>query len=78
MLVLEVLLLHVGRHELGDIATALLAAGRAAHEGAESRGDISRHLEDAYAGRLALLTLHRGLAPPALVGHLLNLGGLLL
>jgi len=78
VLVLQVLLLHVARDELGHVATALLAAGRAAHEGAQGRGDVRGNLEDAHAGRLALLTLHRRLAAATLVSQLLDLGGLLL
>ena len=78
MLVLQVLLLHVGRHELGDVGAALLAASGAAQEGAQLGGDVRGDLEDGHAGRLGLLALHGGLALPALVGHLLQLGGLLL
>ena len=78
VLVLEVLLLHVGRDELRDVGAALLGAGRAAHECAESRGDVRRNLEDGDTGRLALLTLNRRLAAAALVGELLDTSGLLL
>jgi len=78
VLVLEVLLLHVGRDELRDVGAALLGADRAAHECAESRGDVRRNLEDGDTGRLALLTLNRRLAAAALVGELLDTSGLLL
>ena len=78
VLVLQVLLLHVGRHELGDVGAALLAASGAAQEGAQLGGDVRGDLEDGHTGRLGLLALHGGLALPALVGHLLQLGGLLL
>ena len=78
VLVLQVLLLHIASDELGHVAAALLAARRAAHEGAQGRGDVSGDLEDAHTGRLALLTLHRGLTTATLVSQLLNLGSLLL
>jgi hypothetical protein len=78
VLVLQVLLLHVASDELGHVAAALLAASGAAHEGAQGRGDVSGNLEDAHAGRLALLTLHRCLTAATLVSQLLDLGGLLL
>jgi len=78
VLVLQVLLLHVGRHELRDVGAALLAASGAAEEGAQLGGDVRGDLEDRHAGRLGLLTLHGGLALAALVGQLLQLGGLLL
>ena len=67
VLVLQVLLLHVGGHKLGDIGAALLASSGAAKEGAQLRGDVSGNLKDRHARRLALLTLHRCLALPALV-----------
>ena len=75
---LQVLLLHVGRHELGDVGAALLATSGAAQEGAQLGGDVRGNLEDRHTGRLGLLALHGGLALPALVGQLLQLGGLLL
>lgn len=78
VLVLQVLLLHVGRHELGDVGAALLAASGAAQEGAQLGGDVRGDLEDGHTGRLGLLALHGGLALPALVGQLLQLGRLLL
>ena len=78
VLVLQVLLLHIGRHELGDVGAALLAASGAAQEGAQLGGDVRGDLEDGHTGRLGLLALHGGLALPALVGQLLQLGGLLL
>jgi len=74
MLVLQVVLLHVVRDELGDIGAALLAARRAAQEGAELRADVGGDLEDAHTNRLALLALNRGLATATLVSHLLGLG----
>ena len=78
VLVLEILLLHVGRDELRDVGAALLGAGRATHECAESRGDVRGNLEDGDASRLALLALNRRLAAAALVGKLLDTSRLLL
>lgn len=78
VLVLQVLVLHVGGHELGDVGAALLATSGAAQEGAQLGGDVRGNLEDRHTGRLGLLTLHGGLALPALVRQLLQLGGLLL
>jgi len=78
VLVLQVVLLHVGRHELRDVGAALLAASGAAEEGAQLGGDVRGDLEDRHTGRLGLLTLHGGLALAALVGQLLQLGRLLL
>ena len=78
VLVLQVVLLHVRRHELRDVGAALLAASGAAEEGAQLGGDVRGDLEDRHAGRLGLLTLHGGLALAALVGQLLQLGRLLL
>jgi len=77
VLVLQVVLLHVVRDELRYVGAALLAAGRATHEGAEGRRDVGGDLEDGDARRLALLALHH-LATAALVGYLLQLGRLLL
>lgn len=77
VLVLQVLLLHVVRDVLRYVGTRLLGAGGAAHEGAQGRGDVGGDLEDGDARRLALLALHH-LAAAALVGHLLQLGRLLL
>jgi len=78
VLVLQVVLLHVRRHELRDVGAALLAASGAAEEGAQLGGDVRGDLEDRHTGRLGLLTLHGGLALAALVGQLLQLGRLLL
>ncbi len=78
VLVLQVVLLHVGRHELRDVGAALLATSGAAEEGAQLGGDVRGDLEDRHAGRLGLLALHGGLALAALVGQLLELGRLLL
>jgi hypothetical protein len=78
MLVLQVLLTHVVRDELRHVGAALLAAGGAAQERAQLRGDVRGNLEDAHTGRLALLTLGGRTAAAALVGHLLNASSLLL
>jgi len=77
VLVLQVLLLHVRRDELRHVGAGLLGAGGATHEGAQGRGDVGGDLEDGDARRLALLALYH-LAAAALVGHLLQLGRLLL
>ena len=65
VLVLETLLLDVGRHGLGDIGAAHLAALGLAEEDAEVIAELGGDLEDAEAGRLGsavLIELGRGAA----------------
>ena len=65
VLVLETLLLDVGRHGLGDIGAAHLAALGLAKEDAEVITELGGDLEDAEAGRLGsavLIKLGRGAA----------------
>ena len=52
VLVLEALLLDVGRHGLRDVGAAHLAALRLREEGAEVIAQLGRHLEDGQARRL--------------------------
>jgi len=72
VLVLQVLLLHVGRNGLGDVGAALLRARGAAEERAQLIGERSGQLED---GRL---TGHSGLTLNGLLLLALALVGLLL
>ena len=72
VLVLQVLLLHVGRNGLGDVGAALLRARGAAEERAQLIGEGRRELED---GRLAG---HNGLALDRLLLLTLALVSLLL
>jgi hypothetical protein len=79
MLVLQVVLLHVGRDGLRHVGAALQAARGAAQERAQLVGQRRGHQEDARLRRLALRTLRGGLlAATALVRHLLQLGRTLL
>ena len=76
VLVLEALLLDVGRHRLGDVGAAHLAALGLAEEDAEVIAELRGDLEDAEAGRLrsaVLIELRRG-AALALAG-ILDLAG---
>ena len=76
VLVLEALLLDVGRHRLGDVGAAHLAALRLAEEDAEVIAQLRGDLEDAEAGRLrrtVLIELRRR-AALALAG-ILDLAG---
>lgn len=76
VLVLEALLLDVGRHRLGDIGAAHLAALGLAEEDAEVIAELGGDLEDAEAGglgRAVLVELGRG-AALALAG-ILDLAG---
>jgi len=52
VLVLEALLLDVGRHRLGDVGAAHLAALGLAEEDTEVIAELGGDLEDAEAGRL--------------------------
>ncbi len=72
VLVLEALLLDVGRHRLGDIGAAHLAALGLAKEDAEVIAELRGDLEDAEAGRLrnAILIELRGRATLALASIL--------
>ena len=72
VLVLEALLLDVGRHRLRDIGAAHLAALRLAKEDAEVITQLRGDLEDAEAGRLrrAVLIKLRRRAALALAGIL--------
>jgi len=80
VLVLETLLLDVGRHGLGDIGAAHLAALGLAKEDAEVIAELGGDLEDAEASRLRgtiLIELGRG-ATLALAGILDLTGNTLL
>ena len=80
VLVLEALLLDVGRHRLGDVGAAHLAALGLAEEDAEVIAELGGDLEDAEAGRLrsaVLVELRRG-ATLALAGILDLTGNTLL
>lgn len=72
VLVLEALLLDVGRHRLGDVGAAHLAALGLAEEDAEVIAELGGDLEDAEAGRLrnTVLIELRGGAALALAGIL--------
>ena len=76
VLVLEALLLDVGRHRLGDVGAAHLAALGLAEEDAEVITELRGDLEDAEAGRLGgtVLIELRGGAALALAG-ILDLAG---
>jgi len=72
VLVLEALLLDVGRHRLGDVGAAHLTALGLAKEDAEVITELRGDLEDAEAGRLrnAILIELRGRAALALASIL--------
>jgi len=61
VLVLEVVLLDIGRDGLGDIGAALLGALGHTEETAEVIGERGRELEDRGLAGLDLLTLNRHL-----------------
>ena len=61
VLVLEVVLLHVGRDGLRDVGAALLGTLGHTEEAAEIIGERRRELEDGRLARLDLLALNRHL-----------------
>jgi len=61
VLVLEIVVLDVGRDGLGDIGAALLGALGHTEEAAEVIGERGRELEDRGLAGLDLLTLNRHL-----------------
>jgi hypothetical protein len=75
VLLLQVVLLHIRSHSLGDVRARILRSRGAAQEGAQLIGKRSGKLKDRRLARLDLLALHRLLdAAAALVGLLLKLG----